>query len=38
VGILLAIHDFLFEHPKWSIKEHLTYSNGLMILERVDAY
>jgi hypothetical protein len=39
VGILPAIREFLQDHPsEWRILEDLTYNNGLMILERCDAY
>lgn len=36
VGILPAIREFLVEHPEWREKEHLTYNNGLLVMERID--
>lgn len=34
-GEMQAIREFLAAHPEWREKEHLTISNGLMVLERV---
>jgi len=33
-GLWPAIEEFLEAHPEWTLKERLTYNNGLTVLER----
>jgi GT2 family glycosyltransferase len=33
-GLQRAMSEFLADHPEWIVREHLTISNGLTVLER----
>jgi cephalosporin hydroxylase len=33
-GIMQAVHEFLQSHPEWTVMEHRTNNNGLLVLVR----